>query len=342
MKIYLILFCLIFTSFTIFGQNKEKCSELLNRPITATDLDENIDEFLLNLKTLILCEFDEIDYQIFMGPEGNMPIIGSFLFKFIDEIQNNKSYTFENLKETLLDIKNKPEYSQIKNIVEAQNAIIQKEASVINWESDKQLLTKMGLIDEQLNEIYTIVKDNENKPYTEIFLIYSDTLNVQKEKQFIQRQKKNDEFKDKNPESIELVKGLYAYDSYSKGLKKSKETNKPILLYFTGYACVNARKMEDNILSEYEIQDYINSNLVFVSLLVDNKQPLKENEIFYSDFFKKEVKTVGLKNLEIQITKFNSNAQPLFVLLDMDGNEIARIGYITDIKIFSDFLQTKK
>lgn len=343
MRIQFIIVCLILISSTVFGQNNEECQKLLKKEISTTTFNENIDGFLIDLKTLISCEFDEIDYQIFMGPEGNMPFIANTLVTWAGEIENEDKYTFKDLKETLLSIKNNPEYSKVRNIVEAQNTLIKKSASSENWKVDEKLFEKMGLAKTERDEIYTIIKENENKPYSEIFIIYSDSLNEKKEKLITENQNKINELKLKNPESIEWVKGLLAYNSYDLGLKKSKELNKPILLYFNGYACVNARKVEEYILSDNKTQDYINSNLIFVNLLVDDKKELEENQKYYSERLDKQIKTIGQKNIEFQINEYQANSQPLFVLLDINGNEISRIGYTRDIKEFSNFIkQTEK
>lgn len=343
MRIQFNIICFLFISFSLFGQNNKECKQLLKKEITSTTFSENIDEFLLDIQTLIKCEFDEIDLQIFMGPKGDMSFIASSLVQFAGESTKNEVYTFENLKETLQSIKSNPEYSKVVRIVQAQNTLIQKNASIKNWNKDEKLLKDMGLVGSQLNDFHSIIKANENKPYSEIFIIYSDTLNARAERQITESQEKVNELKKKNPDSEEWVKGLLSYNNYELGIKKSKELNKPILLYFNGYACVNARKIEENILSEYEIQDYINTNLVFVSLLVDDRKELEENQKFYSKTLEKDIKTIGQKNMEFQINEYKANSQPLFVLLDIYGNEVSRIGYTRDINEFSDFIkQTEK
>lgn len=339
MRIQFIIVSWILISSTVFGQSKNECQKLLDKEISASTFNENLDGFLNDFKTLISCEFDEIDYQIFMGPQGNMPFIATALITLAGKIENENKYTFGDLKETLLSFKENPEYLKVRNIVEAQNTLIKKSASIKNWKNDEKLFEKMGLVKTEREEIYAIVKENENKPYSEIFIIYSNILRAKKEKEITENQNKIDKLKSNNPESVEWIKGLLAYNSYDLGLKKSKELNKPMLLYFNGYACVNARKVEEYILNEYEIQNYINTNLIFVNLLVDDKKELEDNQKFYSEILNKQIKTVGQKNIEFQINKYNASSQPLFVLLDIDGNEISRIGYTRDINKFNSFLK---
>jgi thioredoxin-related protein len=339
MRILFNIICILFITSSLFGQNEKECKELLKKEITTATFSENIDEFLLDIQTLIKCEFDEIDLQIFMGPKGDMSFIAGSLIQFAGESTKNEVYTFDNLKETLQSIKSNPEYSKVAEIVEAQNILIQKNALIKNWNEDEKLLKDMGLFGTQLNDFHSIIMANENKPYSEIFIIYSDTLNARNARQITESLEKVSELKKQNPDSDEWVKGLLSYNNYELGVKKSKELNKPILLYFNGYACVNARKIEENLLSEYDIQNYINTNLVFVSLLVDDRKELEESQKFYSKTLEKDIKTIGQKNMEFQINKYKANSQPLFILLDIEGNEISRIGYTIDLNEFSDFIK---
>lgn len=342
MKLRLLTIGLILASHLVNAQSEKDCAKLLDKEISVADLNENIELFLTDFKTLINCEFDEIDEQIFMGPNGNMPLIGTALVNFAGRAKNNEKYTFDDLKAMLLSFKEKPEYVDVRTIVEAQNTIIEKEALIENWKEDKVLLQKMGLDADQCNEMYTIVSKNEGKPYAEIFVLYADVLDAKKEKEIIENQKKLEALKQQHPKSVEWITGLIAYESYDLGLEKSKELHKPMLLYFNGYACVNARKMEHNILGVPEIQDAINTNFVFVSLLVDDKRKLEESETYDAATQNKRVETVGQKNSEIQKIQFNSNSQPLFVVIDQEGNELARMGYTNDVNAFLDFINIIK
>lgn len=334
----IILICMCFS---INAQSDTRCEELLNKQITLDDFNENVEEFLLNFKILLECEFEEIDYEIFMGPLGNLPMMARPLFELTENVESQSKYTFQDLKEFLVSIKNEPEYLKIKKIIEARNLIFDKQAYISNWENDALLIEQLEASEKLLEEIYTLVKSNEGKKYSEIFLMYSNNLAAELEMEQKELEKVNAEYISKNPGTKLLVNGLFAYDNYEVGLNRSKESKKPLLLYFNGYACVNSRKMEEFILSDPQIQDYINKNFVMVNLLVDDKHSLAVNEQFYSEILNRDIKTVGQKNSEIQIRQFKANAQPLFIIVNVDGKEVSRIGYVTEVSKFNDFLKRR-
>jgi hypothetical protein len=339
MKVQLIIIGFIFVYSSIVGQNKKDCKQILKKEFSLIDFQENVDEFAFNFQTLVYCEFDSIDYQIFMGPQGNMTLIAQTIFALYNKPSDNKKYTFKDLRDLILEFKQQKEYSQVREIVEAQNEIKQKKASIQNWDIDKQLLLRMGLTENQIVDIYAILTMNENKHYSEIFTIYSDTLTAQKERQRIEKENKDAELKKKNPEIEEWITGLFAYKDYKLGLSRSKELNKPTLLYFNGYGCINAREIERKILLDSDIQDYINNNLILVSLIVDERTKLEEDEIYYSDILKKNITFRGQISAELEIKLYDSNSQPLFILLDSNGKEISRIGYTKDFEEFNTFLK---
>ncbi|KOY51408.1 protein-disulfide reductase DsbD family protein [Polaribacter dokdonensis] len=116
--------------------------------------------------------------------------------------------------------------------------------------------------------------------------------------------------------------GLDCYKDFDEGLAKAKAVNKPILLDFTGWACVNCRKMEENVWSELDIFRILKNDYILISLYVDdNEKELPENQQF--DFLKengklKQIKTVGDKWSTFQVINFKNASQPYYVLLSPD------------------------
>ncbi len=116
--------------------------------------------------------------------------------------------------------------------------------------------------------------------------------------------------------------GLDCYKDFDEGLAKAKEVNKPILLDFTGWACVNCRKMEENVWSEPDIYQTLKNDYILISLYVDdNEKALPEAQQF--DFLKangkiKKIKTVGDKWSTFQVINFKNASQPFYVLLSPD------------------------
>ncbi|MFT4983003.1 MAG: thiol:disulfide interchange protein [Flavobacterium sp.] len=116
--------------------------------------------------------------------------------------------------------------------------------------------------------------------------------------------------------------GIVVFDDYEKGLAYAKLVNKPIMLDFTGYACVNCRKMENNVWSDAMILPILNNEVVLISLYVDDKRDLPKSEQFISETTGSEIETVGDKWTDFMISKYKTNTQPLYVLTDLEGNSL--------------------
>ena len=116
--------------------------------------------------------------------------------------------------------------------------------------------------------------------------------------------------------------GIIVFDDYEKGLAYAKTINKPIMLDFTGYACVNCRKMENNVWSDSKVLPILNNEVVLISLYVDDKRELPKNEQFVSKTTGSEIETVGDKWTDFMITKYKTNTQPLYVITDLEGNNL--------------------
>ncbi|MFV8343481.1 cytochrome c biogenesis protein CcdA [Flavobacterium sp. XS2P39] len=135
--------------------------------------------------------------------------------------------------------------------------------------------------------------------------------------------------------------GITAFTDYDKGIAYAKSINKPILLDFTGYACVNCRKIEDNVWSDPSILSILKNDVVLISLHVDDKRTLPENQQYISEETGKSIETVGNKWSDFQIARYKANAQPFYVILDSDGNDLNQpAGYVPDIKEYKEWLQT--
>lgn len=116
--------------------------------------------------------------------------------------------------------------------------------------------------------------------------------------------------------SRSTIKGLDPYYDYEEALEAARTQNKPLLVDFTGWTCVNCRKMEANVWSDPAVKNLINTEFILVELYVDEKDlKLPESEQYISASGKK-IDNVGKRNTDFQITKFQSNSQPLYALLD--------------------------
>ncbi|PWA10434.1 protein-disulfide reductase DsbD family protein [Flavobacterium laiguense] len=115
---------------------------------------------------------------------------------------------------------------------------------------------------------------------------------------------------------------IVVFDDYDKGLAYAKMVNKPIMLDFTGHACVNCRKMENNVWSVESVLPILKNEVVVISLYVDDKRELPESEHFVSKTTGSEIETIGDKWTDFMISKYNTNTQPLYVLTDLEGNNL--------------------
>jgi thiol:disulfide interchange protein DsbD len=116
------------------------------------------------------------------------------------------------------------------------------------------------------------------------------------------------------------TRGLDAWYDYDQALKVSKGLHKPILIDFTGFNCVNCRKMEADVWTDPRVFNHLQNDFVLLQLVVDDKADLPASEKFVSTYSGKKITTLGGKWSDVEASRFNANSQPLYVLLDSDGN----------------------
>jgi thiol:disulfide interchange protein DsbD len=114
--------------------------------------------------------------------------------------------------------------------------------------------------------------------------------------------------------------GLKGYFDYKQGLACAKEQKKPVLIDFKGHACANCKRMEAKVWSDPEILQRLRDNFVIVELYVDDRTQLTENEWITSAVDGRQKKTIGKLYEDLEISKFKTNALPLYVITDSEGN----------------------
>jgi thiol:disulfide interchange protein len=141
----------------------------------------------------------------------------------------------------------------------------------------------------------------------------------------------------------DCVLGLNCSRNYEEGLKMAKEQNKPLLIDFTGYACVNCRRMEENVWSDPEVYQLMADSFIVVSLYVDDKKPLPVSRQFTyttKDGLSKEISTFGDLWATFQTENFSSNAQPLYSIVNTDEKLLNfPVGYTPDKKEYIKWLK---
>ncbi len=140
---------------------------------------------------------------------------------------------------------------------------------------------------------------------------------------------------DELPEGAHLLAPhqILAFNDYEKGLAYARKVGKPVMLDFTGWACVNCRKMEQNVWVDDQVLNILKNEIVLISLYVDDKRELEADEIIDSKLKPgKKLKYIGQKWSEFQTLRYKTNTQPFYVLVDHDeDNLIDPIGYTPDV-----------
>jgi thioredoxin-related protein len=123
-------------------------------------------------------------------------------------------------------------------------------------------------------------------------------------------------------EFLYMPLGLEGYFEYNQGLICAKEKGKPVLLYFKGHACSNCKVMEARVWSDPAVLRRLKENFVIISLYADDRTKLPENEWIVSKVDGKVKTTIGKVNEDIEISKFLTNALPLYIITDFNGNAL--------------------
>ncbi len=138
---------------------------------------------------------------------------------------------------------------------------------------------------------------------------------------------------------LHLPHGLTGYFDYEEGMACAREKNMPVLLDFKGHACSNCKEMEGKVWSDPGVFQRLQNDYIIIALYTDDRTKLPESEWITSSFDGKVKKTLGKKNLDLQISKYSTNTQPFYVLIDTDGKPLADPrGHNLDIPAFRTWL----
>ncbi|MBO5592521.1 MAG: thioredoxin family protein [Prevotella sp.] len=145
-----------------------------------------------------------------------------------------------------------------------------------------------------------------------------------------------------NTQDFNLYQGSVEarFTDYEQGMAAAQAEGKPVIIDFTGFGCVNCRKMEAAVWSDPQVADILNNQYVLISLYVDDKTPLPQPIEIEENGQQRTLRTVGDKWSYLQRTKFGANAQPFYVLLDNEGHPLAPSrSYDEDIPAYLQFLR---
>jgi thiol:disulfide interchange protein len=143
------------------------------------------------------------------------------------------------------------------------------------------------------------------------------------------------------PEGAEYgAQNIITFHDYDKGMEFAKKVGKPVLLDFTGYACVNCRKMEELVWSDPKVLGILKNDIVLISLYVDDKKELPENEQYVSETTGNKIKTIGNKWSDLQIKTYKANAQPYYIIVDHSSTNLTTpSAYNPDIENYYNWLK---
>lgn len=273
----------------IVAQNKVECNKLLSKEI---DIEINdLEKFQSDFSNFKNCGLDSVDLEIF----SNNSILVTILITLTSENKNEK-ITYGTLLNKLLDFKKSEQYPKIREVTLISKELSPKIARIENWNEDKIKLKKLEISESYLVKMHDFVKENsESKTYKEIFMVLNEEQNK------VNNLKKSEEYSD--------IFTNYGNADLADLLKKANTLNKPLIIYFTGYGCVNSRKIEKNILTEDVIYEKLKNQFYFVSLYLDDKTQLANSEKFTSSSTGISITTIGQKHSNLQIEKFSVNMQ---------------------------------
>ena len=137
--------------------------------------------------------------------------------------------------------------------------------------------------------------------------------------------------------------GIMVFHDYDKGMAYAKEVNKPAVIDFTGWACVNCRKMEEQVWSDDNVKSILSNDVVLISLYVDERIDLPKNEQYETTLAGKTkmIKTTGDKWMLLQANTYGTNSQPYYVFLNHNEQQMVEAANYQDfgtVKLFTDWL----
>lgn len=264
----------------------------------------NEDSLRLDMKVLQQCgDMDEADLGMLSGT-----VLGMLM---IDLLSKEQQPTYYNLILRIKEFKRTKEYKTSREMYLLSKEMENQPADLDHWKKDKAKFLKIGLPEQDLVDFEAFLR-----AHPEPVVSYKEAFT-----KFAASKPKPVEAENKALPFEELLDLDHAL-LIAREIKK-----KPLLLYFTCYACVNSRKMEERVLNQEEVRSFITSNYVAFSAHVDSKKPAENGG------------TIGQKHMALQSGHFKKEYQPWFFILDANGNVVADMGYSDDVMEFMKFLE---
>jgi len=301
-----IISAILLISLASCGQpSKFDCKKTLDKVpyFVRHNITEPNDSLQIDFDILRSCsKLDSIDSELLTGP-----MLGSIM---IQQATNDKVITYNTILKSINAFKKTDNYPKFRDAIIASKTLENKIVTAEGFEKDKDLLVKAGMPQSDLDafKIYIQSNGSQKMTYKEAFEKYSAS-------------KQNSQ--PSPPDKIEFNK-LVDIES---AIKKGKENGKRVLLYFSCYACVNARKVEDRILKDNQVKSLLTEKFNYFIAYVDDRSEDKGTK-----------STVGEKFIKLQTDNFKTSYQPYFCIIDNAGKILSEIGYTGKTEEFIEFL----
>lgn len=321
MKLLLSAITLILSSILLNAQTD--CKELLAQKINIyDDLEKTQLELTTNFSRLTDCGLDETDIVFF----GQPPVLATLVIGWLNE--DREMVTYQRLLDEVLKMKATPEYKESITFYNDFITLRNKKIDLTNWEADSQILLALVKDERAVDAIYQVIKENPDQ-----FETYGDMMD-----EFNKLADSMISNKEPVAEETPFFTDAEIID-YDELLLTAQIWGKPLLIYFTAYADVNSRKMEDAFLYDSDIQEYLEANYFTVTLFVDNKKEVFKEFITKNEKTGKLMKTYGAFYNKIQEERFKNQSQPYFAIVSIDGKILKTQGFTLKKKEFKKFLK---
>jgi hypothetical protein len=319
----LILLILSVSFGNLYAQTTEDCVGLLSQPLPY-DIETRqweSEPLLEGTALLLACEFEEEDHALLV----DWPFHNFLIELAVTDWQRQPNY--RDMRDYFKEVQQTPKYLQAKGVIAAPVTFGTTIADTATWEQDIQLIS--GFIPSQglLDDLYALTTEYQNKGKT-----YGDLIDIYKMRQ--------DALNPEMPYPFDMIDGNSQVFPYEKALTLAKLEEKPILLFFAGYASVGSVKMEDIFQENEDLQQYLNDHFICLRLYADSRTELEPPYQFQTSGERpRTIRRIGQRNVHFQMSRFGTNTQPFFVILSPDEEELGRQEYTSDIEAFRAFLR---
>lgn len=336
MKTSIISLLFIIITSTLSCQSKLiDCDKILDKVpyfVTHTVNAEN-DSILKDIKIFEECgQLDSIDFELLGGP-----MIGTIM---VSQATEGKKITYRSILKVINEFKQTDDYKNLRDSKIIENKII----NLSNWENDSQVFVNFGMSKSEIADFKKFVIMNSNKKMTfkQAFTNYTGSKQKNTTSKTESLQLKNSHSASLEHPKEHCPNDLPCFHDYDKALAYAKKVGKPLMLDFTGWACVSCRKMESQVWTDAEVDKRLRNDVVVVSLYVDDKTQLPESErttkkLGDLDF---KINTIGNKWSYMQANVYKTNAQPQYILIDHNEQMLTpkTTGYNPDIQNYIGWL----